>query len=40
MKYNNNREEFESIGNDHIETSKETTMRNDAFKLSKEEKID
>ncbi|RLD27406.1 MAG: GTP cyclohydrolase I FolE [Bacteroidetes bacterium] len=40
MKFNNNIEEFESIGNDHIGTSKDTPMRNDAFKLSKEEKID
>ena len=40
MKFNNNIEEFESIGNNHIGTSKETPMRNDAFKLSKEEKID
>ncbi len=40
MKFNNNIEEFESIGNNHIGTSKETPMRNDAFKLSKEDKID
>jgi len=40
MKFNNNIEEFESLGNNHIGTSKETPMRNDAFKLSKEEKID
>ncbi|MCK5400657.1 MAG: GTP cyclohydrolase I FolE [Flavobacteriaceae bacterium] len=40
MKFNNNLEKFESIGNDHIGTSKDTPMRNDAFKLSKEEKID
>jgi len=40
MKINNNIEDFESLGNDHIGTSKETPMRNDAFKLSKEEKID
>ncbi len=40
MKFNNNFEEFESIGNNHIGTSKETPMRNDAFKLSEEEKID
>ena len=40
MKINNDIEEFESLGNNHIGTSKETPMRNDAFKLSKEEKID
>ena len=40
MKINNNIEDFESLGNDHIGTSKETPMRNDAFRLSKEEKID
>jgi GTP cyclohydrolase I len=40
MKFNNNLEEFESLGNNHIGTSKDTPMRNDAFKLSKEEKID
>ncbi|MCH7524531.1 MAG: GTP cyclohydrolase I FolE [Bacteroidetes bacterium] len=40
MKFNNKIEEFESIGNNHIGTSKETPMRNDAFKLSKEDKID
>ncbi|MCF6296174.1 MAG: GTP cyclohydrolase I FolE [Flavobacteriaceae bacterium] len=40
MKLNNNIEKFESLGNNHIGTSKDTPMRNDAFKLSKEEKID
>ena len=40
MKFNNNIENFESIGNNHIGASKDTPMRNDAFKLSKEEKID
>ena len=40
MKFNNKIEEFESIGNNHIGTSKETPMRNDAFKLTKEDKID
>jgi len=40
MKFKNNFEDFESIGNNHFGTSKETPMRNDAFKLSKEEKID
>lgn len=40
MKFNNNLEEFESLGNNHIGTSTNTPMRNDAFKLSKEEKIE
>jgi GTP cyclohydrolase IA len=40
MKFNNNLEEFESLGNNHVGTSKDTPMRNDAFMLSKEEKID
>ena len=40
MKINKSIEEFESLGNDHIGTSKNTPMRNDAFTLSKEEKID
>jgi GTP cyclohydrolase I len=40
MKFNSKLEEFETIGDEHIGTSKETPMRNDAFKLSKEEKID
>jgi len=39
MKFNN-LEEYESLGNNHIGTSKDTPMRNDAFKLSEEEKID
>ena len=40
MKINKSIEEFESLGNNHVGTSKNTPMRNDAFKLSKEEKID
>jgi GTP cyclohydrolase I len=40
MKFNNSFEKFESLGNDHIGTSKDTPMRNDAFKLSKGDKID
>ena len=40
MKFGNNLEEFESLGDDHIGTSANTPMRNDAFKLSNEEKID
>ena len=35
-----NIEEFESLGEDHIGTSENTPMRNDAFKLSNDEKID
>ena len=40
MKINNDIDEFEALGNDHIGTSSNTPMRNDAFKLSNEEKID
>lgn len=40
MKFNSNLEEFESVGDNHIGTSKDTPMRSDAFKLSKDEKID
>ncbi len=40
MKIENNIEEFESLGDDHVGTSSDTPMRNDAFKLSNEEKID
>ncbi|MFH4967401.1 GTP cyclohydrolase I FolE [Gaetbulibacter sp. M240] len=40
MKFGKNLEEFESLGDDHISTSANTPMRNDAFKLSNEEKID
>lgn len=40
MKFNGKLEEFESLGDEHIGTSQETPMRHDAFKLSKEEKID
>ncbi|GAA4238844.1 GTP cyclohydrolase I FolE [Postechiella marina] len=40
MKTENNIEDFDSIGDDHISTSEETPMRSDAFKLSNEEKID
>lgn len=36
----NNLEKFESLGDEHIGTSENTPMRNDAFKLSVEEKID
>lgn len=40
MKIENNIKEFESLGDDHIGTSSNTPLRNDAFKLSNEEKID
>lgn len=40
MKIEKNLEEFESLGDDHIGTSESTPMRNDAFRLSNEEKID
>ncbi len=36
----NNIEDFDALGDDHIGTSENTPMRNDAFKLSNEEKID
>ncbi|AUP80874.1 GTP cyclohydrolase I FolE [Flavivirga eckloniae] len=40
MKIENNIEQFDSLGDDHIGTSSNTPLRNDAFKLSNEEKID
>lgn len=40
MKIENNIEEFESLGDDHIGTSSNTPLRSDAFKLSNEEKMD
>jgi len=40
MKIENKIEDSDIIGDDHIGTSSETPMRADAFKLSKEEKID
>lgn len=40
MKIENKIEEFESLGDDHVGTSSDTPLRNDAFKLSNEEKID
>ena len=40
MKIENNIEEFEALGNDHIGTSSNTPMRRDAFELSNDEKID
>ncbi|WP_166964749.1 GTP cyclohydrolase I FolE [Yeosuana marina] len=40
MKIENNIDEFEALGNDHIGTSSNTPMRSDAFKLSNDEKMD
>jgi len=40
MKIDNNFEDFESLGNDHIGTSADTPLREDAFKLTNDEKID
>src|SRR5210317_2379964 len=40
MKFEKHIPDFEALGDDHIGSSSETPMRNDAFKLSNEEKID
>lgn len=40
MKLENNAEEFDSIGDNHIGTSANTPLRSDAFKLTTDEKID
>ena len=40
MKFDNNLDDFDALENEHIGTSENTPMRNDAFKLSREEKID
>ncbi|WP_298239141.1 GTP cyclohydrolase I FolE [uncultured Algibacter sp.] len=40
MKFENNLEDFDSLGNEHIGTSENTPMRGDAFKLNNDEKID
>lgn len=40
MKLENNREDHDSIGDDHVGTSADTPLRSDAFKLTEEEKID
>ncbi|WP_346883113.1 GTP cyclohydrolase I FolE [uncultured Algibacter sp.] len=40
MKFDNNLENFDALGEDHIGTSSDTPMRHDAFKLSNDEKID
>ena len=40
MKFEKHIPDFEALGDDHIGTSSETPMRNDAFKLTNDEKID
>ena len=40
MKIENDINEFEAIGDDHIGTSAETPLRKDAFKLTNDEKVD
>ena len=40
MKFERDIEDFESLGDNHIGTSSNTPLRDDAFELSKEEKID
>ena len=40
MAFNSSTEDFDALGNDHIGTSEDTPMREDAFKLTNEEKID
>ncbi|WP_405296060.1 GTP cyclohydrolase I FolE [Algibacter sp. Ld11] len=40
MKMDNNIEEHDTLGDDHIGTSSDTPLRNDAFTLSDSEKID
>ena len=40
MKLEKHIQDFEALGDDHIGTSSETPMREDAFKLTNEEKID
>ena len=40
MKFENNIEDFDALGENHVGTSSGTPMRKDAFALSNEEKID
>jgi len=40
MKFEKHIPDFEALGDDHVGSSSETPMRNDAFKLTNEEKID
>lgn len=40
MKFGNDIEDFDALGDDHVGTSSNTPLRLDAFKLSSEEKID
>lgn len=40
MKFEKEIEDFDSIGDDHVGTSSDTPLRKDAFKLSKDEKVE
>lgn len=40
MKFNNNIEDLDALGDEHIGTSSNTPLRDDAFSLSTDEKID
>lgn len=40
MKFNNDIEDFDALGDEHIGTSSNTPLRDDAFSLSTDEKID
>jgi GTP cyclohydrolase I len=40
MKFENNVEDFDALGENHVGTSSDTPMRKDAFVLSNDEKID
>ncbi|MBU2950109.1 GTP cyclohydrolase I FolE [Tamlana agarivorans] len=40
MKFDSNLDDFDALGEEHIGTSENTPLRNDAFKLSNDEKID
>ena len=40
MKFENNSENYDALGDEHIGTSSETPLRRDAFKLTNDEKID
>ncbi|MBT8258096.1 MAG: GTP cyclohydrolase I FolE [Flavobacteriaceae bacterium] len=40
MKFENNSDKYDALGDEHIGTSSNTPLRQDAFKLTQEEKID
>ncbi|MFD2726661.1 GTP cyclohydrolase I FolE [Hyunsoonleella rubra] len=40
MKFNNNLEDFDAFGDEHIGSCENTPLRSDAFKLTNDEKID